>query len=172
MVGREKRSGTTKNCTARKKHMRCRKAKLPSLKPCANMDTRQRTTAKHICAGIPWTYGFDEQITGWLKSFYSPFGGFNTHGKRYDETLSAKEGDYFTDKLTDVPHSILSSVKRISPFSCIWNISRCTTQFRDEKIWLKNIERNWRKCSPKKDRIICWKETRTNRHRRKRVSLR
>jgi arylsulfatase A len=43
----------------------------------------------------PKTYGFDEAITGWVRSYYYPF------GKDYDETLPAKEGDYHTDKLTD-----------------------------------------------------------------------
>lgn len=43
----------------------------------------------------PRTYGFDEAITGWVKSYYHPF------SPAYDRTLLAKEGDYFTDKLTD-----------------------------------------------------------------------
>jgi arylsulfatase A len=43
----------------------------------------------------PKTYGFDEAITGWVKSYYHPF------SPAYDKTLPAKEGDYFTDKLTD-----------------------------------------------------------------------
>jgi len=43
----------------------------------------------------PKTYGFDEAITGWVRSYYHPFGG------AYNEILAAKEGDYYTDKLTD-----------------------------------------------------------------------
>ena len=43
----------------------------------------------------PKTYGFDEAITGWVKSYYYPFGG------EYNKTLPANEGDYYTDKLTD-----------------------------------------------------------------------
>jgi arylsulfatase A len=43
----------------------------------------------------PTTYGFDEEITGWVRSYHYPFGG------AYNEKLPAKEGDYFTDKLTD-----------------------------------------------------------------------
>ena len=43
----------------------------------------------------PKTYGFDEAITGWVRSYYHPFGA------EYNETLPAKEGDYYTDKLTD-----------------------------------------------------------------------
>jgi arylsulfatase A len=43
----------------------------------------------------PKTYGFDEAITGWVRSYYHPFGG------EYNKTLPAKEGDYYTDKLTD-----------------------------------------------------------------------
>jgi arylsulfatase A len=43
----------------------------------------------------PKTYGFDEAITGWVKSYYHPF------SPAYDKTLPAREGDYFTDKLTD-----------------------------------------------------------------------
>jgi arylsulfatase A-like enzyme len=43
----------------------------------------------------PKTYGFDEAITGWVRSYYHPFGG------AYNKTLAAKEGDYYTDKLTD-----------------------------------------------------------------------
>jgi arylsulfatase A-like enzyme len=43
----------------------------------------------------PKTYGFDEEITGWVRSYHYPFGG------AYNEKLSAKNGDYYTDKLTD-----------------------------------------------------------------------
>jgi arylsulfatase A len=43
----------------------------------------------------PKTYGFDEAITGWVKSYYHPFSPV------YDNALPSKEGDYFTDKLTD-----------------------------------------------------------------------
>ena len=43
----------------------------------------------------PKTYGFDEAITGWVRSYYHPF------SPAYLESLPAKEGDYFTDKLTD-----------------------------------------------------------------------
>ncbi|MCP4849452.1 MAG: sulfatase [Verrucomicrobiaceae bacterium] len=43
----------------------------------------------------PRTYGFDEAITGWVRSYYYPFSG------QYTKTLPAKKGDYYTDKLTD-----------------------------------------------------------------------
>ena len=43
----------------------------------------------------PKTYGFDEEITGWVRSYHYPFGG------AYNTKLPAKEGDYYTDKLTD-----------------------------------------------------------------------
>jgi len=43
----------------------------------------------------PKTYGFDEAITGWVRSYYHPF------SPDYSKTLPAKEGDYYTDKLTD-----------------------------------------------------------------------
>jgi arylsulfatase A-like enzyme len=43
----------------------------------------------------PKTYGFDEEITGWVRSYHYPFGG------AYNNKLPAKEGDYYTDKLTD-----------------------------------------------------------------------
>lgn len=43
----------------------------------------------------PKTYGFDEAITGWVRSYYHPF------SPAYTETLPGKEGDYYTDKLTD-----------------------------------------------------------------------
>lgn len=43
----------------------------------------------------PTTYGFDEAITGWVRSYYHPF------SPAYERTLPAKEGDYYTDKLTD-----------------------------------------------------------------------
>ena len=43
----------------------------------------------------PTSYGFDEAITGWIRSFYYPF------APAYTGKLAAKEGDYFTDKLTD-----------------------------------------------------------------------
>ncbi len=43
----------------------------------------------------PKTYGFDEEITGWVRSYHYPF------GSAYNKKLPAKEGDYYTDKLTD-----------------------------------------------------------------------
>ncbi len=43
----------------------------------------------------PTTYGFDEAITGWVKSYYHPF------SPAYTKTLPSNEGDYYTDKLTD-----------------------------------------------------------------------
>jgi arylsulfatase A-like enzyme len=43
----------------------------------------------------PKAYGFEEEITGWVRSYHYPFGG------AYNEKLSAKKGDYYTDKLTD-----------------------------------------------------------------------
>ncbi len=43
----------------------------------------------------PKTYGFDEAITGWVRSFHFPF------APAYNGKLEAGKGDYFTDKLTD-----------------------------------------------------------------------
>ncbi len=43
----------------------------------------------------PTTYGFDEAITGWVRSYYHPF------SPTYSKTLPAQKGDYYTDKLTD-----------------------------------------------------------------------
>lgn len=43
----------------------------------------------------PTTYGFDEAITGWVRSYYHPF------SPTYTKTLPAVNGDYYTDKLTD-----------------------------------------------------------------------
>ncbi|MGB0578374.1 MAG: sulfatase [Limisphaerales bacterium] len=43
----------------------------------------------------PKTYGFDEAITGWVRSYHHPF------SPQYSKTLPSKEGDYYTDKLTD-----------------------------------------------------------------------
>ncbi len=43
----------------------------------------------------PKTYGFDEAITGWVRSYFPPF------SSQYAKTLPAKEGDYYTDRLTD-----------------------------------------------------------------------
>ena len=43
----------------------------------------------------PKTYGFDEAITGWVRSYYHPF------SPQYTKNLPSKEGDYYTDKLTD-----------------------------------------------------------------------
>ena len=57
----------------------------------------------------PKTYGFDEAIHGWVRSYYYPFGGKHKHGSKYDKTLPAKEGDYFTDKLTD---AVLDFIER------------------------------------------------------------
>ena len=57
----------------------------------------------------PKTFGFDEAIAGWVTSYYYPF------GKAYDKTLPAKEGDYFTDKLTDVALDFIER-KKDQPF--------------------------------------------------------
>ena len=43
----------------------------------------------------PKTYGFDEAITGWVRSYYHPF------SPSYETTLASKPGDYYTDRLTD-----------------------------------------------------------------------
>ncbi len=43
----------------------------------------------------PKTYGFDEAITGWVRSYYHPF------SPAYSQSLASEPGDYFTDKLTD-----------------------------------------------------------------------
>ena len=43
----------------------------------------------------PKSYGFDEAITGWVRSYFHPF------SPAYSKSLPAKEGDYYTDKLTD-----------------------------------------------------------------------
>ncbi len=43
----------------------------------------------------PKTYGFDEAITGWVRSYYHPF------SPTYTKSLPAKKGDYYTDKLTN-----------------------------------------------------------------------
>ena len=43
----------------------------------------------------PKSYGFDEAIHGWVRSYFHPF------SPQYAKTLPAKEGDYYTDKLTD-----------------------------------------------------------------------
>jgi len=53
----------------------------------------------------PKTYGFDEAITGWVKSYYYPFGG------EYNKTLPANEGDYYTDKLTDAAINFIEQNK-------------------------------------------------------------
>ena len=59
----------------------------------------------------PKTYGFDEEITGWLRSFHAPF---RSHGGKY-EILQAKKGDYFTDKLTDAALDFIER-KKDQPF--------------------------------------------------------
>ncbi|MCH2332726.1 MAG: sulfatase, partial [Roseibacillus sp.] len=43
----------------------------------------------------PRTYGFDEAIVGWVRSYYHPF------SPQYSKTLPSRKGDYYTDKLTD-----------------------------------------------------------------------
>lgn len=43
----------------------------------------------------PTTYGFDEAIVGWVRSYHYPF------SPAYSKSLPARDGDYFTDKLTD-----------------------------------------------------------------------
>jgi len=63
----------------------------------------------------PKTYGFDEEITGWVGSFYYPFGGHAGPDGKYDKTLQSKEGDYFTDKLTDAVIDFIER-KKDQPF--------------------------------------------------------
>ena len=63
----------------------------------------------------PKTYGFDEEITGWVGSYHYPFGGHAGPGGKYDKTLQAKEGDYFTDKLTDAALDFIER-KKDQPF--------------------------------------------------------
>ena len=56
------------------------------------------TTANYGKAHLrkdPKTYGFDEAITGWVRSYFHPF------SPQYAKSLPAKKGDYYTDKLTD-----------------------------------------------------------------------
>ena len=43
----------------------------------------------------PKSYGFDEAITGWVRSYFHPF------SPAYSKSLPAQKGDYYTDKLTD-----------------------------------------------------------------------
>lgn len=43
----------------------------------------------------PTSYGFDEAITGWVRSYHHPF------SPAYSKSLRSSRGDYFTDKLTD-----------------------------------------------------------------------
>ena len=57
----------------------------------------------------PTSYGFDEAITGWVRSFYYPF------APGYTGKLPAKEGDYFTDKLTDAALDFIER-KKDQPF--------------------------------------------------------
>ena len=63
----------------------------------------------------PKTYGFDEEITGWVRSYHYPFGGHAGPGGKYDKTLQSKEGDYFTDKLTDAVLDFIEC-KKDQPF--------------------------------------------------------
>jgi len=63
----------------------------------------------------PKTYGFDEEITGWVGSYHYPFGGHAGPGGKYDKTLQSKEGDYFTDKLTDAALDFIER-KKDQPF--------------------------------------------------------
>ena len=57
----------------------------------------------------PKSYGFDEAITGWVRSYYYPF------SKQYEKTLPAKKGDYYTDKLTDAALDFIER-KKDQPF--------------------------------------------------------
>ena len=42
----------------------------------------------------PKSYGFDEAITGWVRSYYPPY------SPQYQKSLPAENGEYFTDRLT------------------------------------------------------------------------
>ena len=57
----------------------------------------------------PKTYGFDEAIVGWVRSYYYPFSG------QYTKTLPSKKGDYYTDKLTDAALDFIER-KKDQPF--------------------------------------------------------
>lgn len=57
----------------------------------------------------PTTYGFDEAITGWVRSYRFPF------SPAYQKTLPAQKGDYFTDKLTDAAIDFIER-KKDRPF--------------------------------------------------------
>ncbi|MDV6032377.1 MAG: sulfatase [Phycisphaera sp. RhM] len=57
----------------------------------------------------PTTYGFDEAITGWVRSYFHPF------SPAYEKTLPSKQGDYYTDKLTEAAIDFISRNKH-KPF--------------------------------------------------------
>ena len=57
----------------------------------------------------PRTYGFDEAITGWVRSYYHPF------SPQYEKSLPSQEGDYFTDRLTDAVIDFIER-KKDQPF--------------------------------------------------------
>ena len=42
----------------------------------------------------PLTYGFDEEVTGWVRSYYPPY------SPQYEKKLPAENDEYFTDRLT------------------------------------------------------------------------
>ena len=70
------------------------------------------TTANYGKAHLrkdPKTYGFDEAIVGWVRSYYYPFSG------QYTKTLPSKKGDYYTDKLTDAALDFIER-KKDQPF--------------------------------------------------------
>ena len=57
----------------------------------------------------PRTYGFDEAITGWVRSYYHPF------SPQYEKSLPSQDGDYFTDRLTDAVIDFIER-KKDQPF--------------------------------------------------------
>ena len=86
----------------------------------------------------PMTYGFDEAITGWVRSYYHPF------SPAYEKTLAAKKGDYYTDKLTDAAIDFIERNKE-RPFFLFLALNTPHAELlapRDE-LWQKYMAKGW-----------------------------
>ena len=105
----------------------------------------------------PKAYGFDEEITGWVRSYHYPFGG------AYNEKLPAKKGDYYTDKLTD---AALDFIER-NQDRPVLHPPRAFCGARPDsgapRIWWRNIARSLRRCRNKPGRTSFLNPIRTDR---------
>ncbi len=83
----------------------------------------------------PKTYGFDEAITGWVRSYYYPF------SPQYTKTLPSKKATIIPINLPMLRSTSLNET-RTGPSLSIWNTLLFTIRFRAARTSLKSTEKN------------------------------